>query len=140
MSASQYAEALWLNEDLAIFTLMRTNLVAVCVVGANEPLAVPACRHHCLVDAFHGSACTLCLLLFAAKLCDLRIFFAVFDEHATNEDGLGYRSFRRSEGLEGFAGMLGETVQVQAIVPVGTADQRKIMRAEMADREVERAL
>ena len=36
--------------------------------------------------------------------------------------------------------MLGEAVQVQAVIPVSTADQRKVMRAEMIDGEIKRPL
>ena len=44
--AGHHAEALRLDEDLAVLVLVAADLVAERVVGAQEPLAVPAVLEH----------------------------------------------------------------------------------------------
>ena len=41
-NASKYTKALWFNKDLAILTLMRTNLILVSIISTDKPFAVPA--------------------------------------------------------------------------------------------------
>ena len=42
--ACQDAEALGLDVDLTLFALVGSDFITVCVIGADEPLSVPAVR------------------------------------------------------------------------------------------------
>ena len=57
----------------------------------------------------------------AAKIC---IRFAVLNEHACNKYTLSYRTLARAGNLEALTRMRRETVKVQAVIPVRSADQR----------------
>ena len=61
-------------------------------------------------------------------------------EHAGDEDRLGRAARLVAGGLERLAGRLGEAVEVQAVVPVGAADERQAVRADPVERVVEGAL
>ena len=61
------------------------------------------------------------------------------DEHAGDEDALGDAGVIVGDGLEALAGLFGEAVQVQAVVPVRPADQRQAVRAAVIDDVVEGA-
>ena len=106
----QGAEALGLDEDLSFFAFGRAYLVAVGIVGPEEPCAVPAIPEdgffhvrNCITDGF-------CFFFQTDALAQGRIFTAVLDKHAADEYGLCHRSLGRTEGLEGFAGLFGEAV------------------------------
>ena len=72
----------------------------------------------------------------AADLCPRA---PVFDEHAGNKYAFGHRPFAGTGDLEALARMLGKAVEVQTVVPVGTADQRQAVRAQMRPGIVEAA-
>ena len=57
-----------------------------------------------------------------------------------DEHRLGGAAGLVAGGLERLAGRVGEAVQVEAVVPVGAADERQAVRAEVLERVVERAL
>lgn len=61
------------------------------------------------------------------------------DEHeqSGDEDGFGHPAFDIGCRLERFARLLGEAVQVQAVVPVRASDQRQAMGPEIFDDMVE---
>ncbi len=61
------------------------------------------------------------------------VLAAVLDEHARDEHAFGHRAFAGAGDLEALAGVLGEAVQVQAVVPVGAADERQAVGAEVGD-------
>ena len=67
------------------------------------------------------------------------VFLAVFDEHTGDENALRHRAFAGAGDLEALARMLGEAVQVQAVVPVGAADEGQTVGAEVGAGEVEAA-
>ena len=111
--------------------------MAVGVVGADEPFAVPSVAQECL---FHGGdfrKCALCLVILAHQPAQIRIFSSVLDEHAADKNGFGHRAFGRAEGLEGLARMSREAVQIQTVIPVCPADQRKIVGAFVRDDVIE---
>ena len=58
-------------------------------------------------------------------------FFTIFDKHCCNKYRFCHRSFRWSGRLERFTRFTGETVQIQAVIPVSSSDQRKFVRSEM---------
>ena len=108
---------------------MRADLAAGVVVGAEKPGAIPAVvknRLFHLVNGFFGQGS---LFFQAYAAADFGVFSAVQNKHAGDEDGFRVRAFRGAGGLEGFPGFRGKTVQVQAVVPVGTADERQTVGA-----------
>ena len=58
-------------------------------------------------------------------VAQLGVFVAVLDEHARNEHALRHRTLAGPGDLETLARVLGEAVQVQAVVPVRTPDERQ---------------
>ena len=64
---------------------------------------------------------------------DLRVFLRVFDEHTRNEHRLRNRAFTGAGSLERFTGVFGEAVEVEAVVPVGTAYERQAVGTFMGD-------
>ena len=68
-----------------------------------------------------------------------RIGAAVLHKHAGDEHAFGDRPFARSGHLEALAGVFGEAVEIEAVIPVGTADQRQPVRTQMLHRVVEAA-
>ena len=118
--------ALALDEYLAFLVLVRSNLVAVEIVGAEEPFAVPSVFLHSFFHSFHSGCHLLCLLLEAlyavflgvlALLCQLAaerdIFLACNHEETCNHERLCLRTlavvFRC---LETLVGVPGEAVEV----------------------------
>ena len=107
--------------------------MTVSIVSTNEPVAVPAILQDRIVHCLYFLACAGSFISFTHQLAQLGIFFTVFYEHTGNEYGFCHGSFTGTEGLEGFSGMSGETVQVQTVIPVGAADQRQIVRTFVVD-------
>ena len=98
------------------------------IVGAAEPAAVPTGSqygmfHLCNLGAHGGSFVGV-----AGAVKNFGKLVAVLDIHTGDEHALGYRTLARAGGLEAFARLLAEAVQVQAVVPVGAANQRQTMR------------
>ena len=56
---------------------------------------------------------------------------AIFHEHARNEHALSHGALAGAGDLEALARVLREAVQVQAVVPVGPADQGQAVGAQM---------
>jgi hypothetical protein len=59
-------------------------------------------------------------------------FAAGMNKEAGDEDRFGHLAVLVGGGLEALAGRVGEAVQVEAVVPVGAADQRQPMRSKAA--------
>ena len=70
---------------------------------------------------------------------DSSVGSAVFDKHACDEHGLRDGPFAGAGDLEALAGMCGEAVEVQAVVPVGPADERQLVRPQMREGIAEAA-
>ena len=64
---------------------------------------------------------------------------AVFDEHPGDEHRLRDRAFAGAGDLEALAGVGGEAVEIQAVVPVGSADERQLVWPKMRAGEPEAA-
>ena len=143
--AGHHAHALRFDVDLAFGVLMRADLARVGVVGAHEPFAVPA-------GGFDGLGNLADFGAHAGRLGrdfgvghagqtsimleDVGILAAVQHEHAADEHGFGDAGVVVLHGLEAFARSIGETVEVQTIIPVGAADERNAMGALMRNGEV----
>ena len=122
------AHTLRLDEDLAFLAFLTADHMAKGVVGAAEPAAVPAGSQHglfhlCSLGA-HGGG----LVRVAGGVQNLGKGVAVFDIHTGDEHAFSHRAVTRAGGLEALARLLAETVQVQAVIPVGAADQRQAVR------------
>ena len=124
-NASHDAHALRLNEDLALSTLLAANRLAKSIVGAAEPCAVPARGQGRLFHAVHGLAGRSGFIGKVQVVAQFGVLVAVLDEHARNEHAFGHRAFAGTGDLEALARVLRETVQVQAVVPVGAANERQ---------------
>ena len=133
------AEALGLDVDLPFLAFMGPDLMAVCVIGSYKPLSVPAF----LKDGFFHGLLFLPdgfrLFLHAFQIAQIRILSRIFHEHAADEDGFGHRTFGRAGGLERLSRVLREAVEVETVVPVGPADQRKRMGTLMAHGKADRS-
>ena len=74
-------------------------------------------------------------------LCNRRHLFGGQHKLAGNEDRFGHRALAAVlRGLEGLARRVGEAVEVQAVIPVGAADQRQAVRPEPLQRVAQAAL
>ena len=146
-NAGHHAHALRLDVDLALGVGVGADRARIGVVGAQEPLAVPAGGFGGLLDLRHGLAHGRRLggsgvrghaAVSAEAFEDLGILAAVQHEHAGDEHRFGHARVVVLHGLEALAGLGGEAVEVQAVVPVGAADQRQAVRAAVLHREVHR--
>ena len=73
-------------------------------------------------------------------LCDLCQLVRGQGEEGGDEDRFGDATFPVLGGLERFAWGLREAVEVEAVVPVGPADQREAVRPEPVERVLQRSL
>ena len=72
-------------------------------------------------------------------VAQLGVFVAVLDEHTGNENAFGHRTLAGAGDLEALTRVLGEAVQVQAVIPVGAADERQTVGTQMGAGKVEAA-
>ena len=70
---------------------------------------------------------------------DSSVGSAIFYKHACDEHGLRDGPFAGAGDLEALAGVRGEAVEIQTVVPVGPADERQLVRPEMRAGEPEAA-
>ena len=146
--------ALALDEDLGLVALVAAYLAAIVVVGAEIPLAVPAVL---LDGGYHGidgllHSCRLggkklriesgefsILNLLCKCLAEGYVVFAGDYEEAGNHEALSLGALGDVLcGLEALVGIHREAVQVEAVVPVGTAYEWQGMRAEVVDDVIHR--
>ena len=131
--------ALRLDENLSLFVLMRTNLASEEIVGAEEPFAVPAVGLHSLYHLIDMALRTVGLLIISETATQLDIVLTVDDKLTGNHQRLCLRAFRFVfGGLERFVGVIGETVEIQAVVPVRTTYEGQTVRTEIVDHMVKR--
>ena len=133
------AHALRLDEDLALVAFLAADGLAEGVVGAAEPCTVPAGGQRGLFHLRNGGAGVGGFVREVPVAAQVGVFLAVFDEHTGDENALRHRAFAGAGDLEALARILGEAVQVQAVVPVGAADEGQTVGAEVGAGEVEAA-
>ena len=141
--AAHDAVALGLDEDLAVVALLGADLVTECVIRTDEPIAIPASSQDDLTHRVDFRLAGSSLVVHALLLEDRHQFGADRHEHARDQHGFRHTVIGRvgvGEGLEALARGVGETVEVQAVVPVGAADQGQAMRALVVDHMVEAVL
>ena len=118
---------------------MTADLVTIEVIGTQEPVAVPTEFLHSIahvVDSF-VHAFSLCGL--AEMTAEGSIVAARDDEQTGNHQAFCLRAFTVVLcGLEALVRIPGEAVEVQAVVPVSTSNERQPMRAKVIKHMVER--
>ena len=138
--AGHDADALRLDEDLAFVVLGRADRLAEVVVGAPEPVTVPSVGvdgpDHLLRGTATGGRPPRRRALSPATHGHL-----VRGEHEQpgDEHRLGHPAVAVLRRLERLARRVREAVEVEAVVPVGTADERQPVRAEPFERVVDGA-
>ena len=132
------APALRFDEDLSFFVLFGTYLVAEVIVGAQVPVTVPAMFFHGFHHVLYIGLRSVCFVVFTQAAAQLHVVASAYHEQAGNHQRFCLAAFRLVfRGLEGFIRVPGEAVQVQAVVPVGTADEGQHVGAEVLDDVVE---
>ena len=137
--ARHRAEALRLDEDPAVLARLRADLVAEVVVGAQEPFAVPARLADGLLHLRGLALGQRGLVLAAGEARERGVVGRDVAEHLRDHHGLGVLPVLVRAALEGVVRVLREAVEVEAVVPVGAADERQAVRAEVVHGVVERA-
>ena len=132
------APSLRLYEYLSLTVLVAADLAAEEIVGAQVPLPVPAVFFDCLDHFLHfgfGPKRFALKSEMTAKLC---ILAAAEDELPCYHQRLGLAAFALVlSGLERLVRVIGETVEVEAVIPVSPAYERKSMRSQMVQNMVE---
>ena len=135
------ADALRLDENLPFCARRRADLVAEMVVGAQEPLAIPAMLADGRVHLRGGLRRSVAARRPGrARARDCRHFLRGDHEQPGDEDRLGDFAVPVGRRLERFARFIREGVQVEAVVPVGAPDQRQPVRPEPIQRVLHAAL
>ena len=83
--ACKNAEALGLNVNLTLFTLVGAYFVAESIVSADKPLSVPAIGEKCLLHDIALFAHRGGFVLKSDEIAQIRVLAGVFDEHSANE-------------------------------------------------------
>ena len=65
------------------------------------------------------------------RIAEVGILVRILYEHPADEYALSHGAFAGAAGLEALPRRLAEAVQVQAVIPVGTTDQRQTVGAPM---------
>ena len=126
-----HAHALGFDEDLPLVAFPAAYGGTKGIVGTAEPCAVPAGGQGGLFYCVNGGAGTGGLLGEVQVVTEFGVLAAIFHEHARNKYALSHRALAGAGDLEALARVLREAVQVQAVVPVGPADQRQAVGAQM---------
>ena len=109
------------------------------VVRAQEPRTIPAVRKHRLLHGCLAGSDGVGLLLPAIQAAQRLVIRTDAHKHARDEQRFRHAGLEVGRGLEALARGLGEAVEVQAVVPVGAADQRQAVRPQVLQRVVEAA-
>jgi len=112
-------------------------LVAESVVGSQEPFSVPAVLPDGIFHVPDGLPDVGFLIDQVQPAAEVGVLAAVFHEHSRNEHGFRHGAFTGAAGLEALAGFRGEAVQIQAVVPVCTADEGQAVGAQMGSGEAD---
>ena len=138
-NAGQHAKALSLDEDLALRAFLRADLAAEIIVGAQKPLAIPTVPANSFFHARGFRQVLLRFLVPAPPPGDGRQFLGRQHEQRGDEDRLGHLAFLVGGRLKRLARRVREAVQIQAVVPIGAADQGKPVRPQPVQRVTEAA-
>ena len=137
--ARHRAPALTFDEDFSFLVLVATNLVAEEVVCTQEPLTVPSILLYSFGHGISRFLHSLGLVFLADFLAECYIVLGGDNEEAGNHQRLSLRTFALVLcGLETLVRIPREAVQIEAVVPVGTADERQPVRTKILDNVIER--
>ena len=137
--AGHHAHALGLDEDLSFRVLARSNRVPEVVIGPEEPVAVPAMGHNRvghLRNVFRRRCCDVGETVSCGHIC---VLLAGVDEQSGDEHRFCRSAVLCLHRLEGLSRFCRERVQVEAVVPVCSSDQRQTMRSQMVEHVMEGA-
>src|SRR5699024_3423625 len=112
------------------------DFVSIGIVSPEEPLAIPAVPQDSFLHCGDAPPHPYRLLREADALAKLSVFAAIFHEHACDKDAFGHRPLAGPEGLETLARLFRKTVEIEAVVPVGAANERQSVGAEVSQGEV----
>ena len=138
-NAGHNTHTLRFDKDLALRTLFAAHRLAKGIVGAAEPCSVPASRQRGLLHGLNALAGSGRFLIQMQVVAQFGVLPAILDEHTGDEHALGYRTLAGAGDLKALTRVLGEAVQVQAVVPVGAANERQAVGAKVRNGEVEAA-
>jgi len=117
-----------LDVDLALFAGLRSDRPAFGVKRAGVPGAVPGLFLHGLEHVGVAPVDAVGFRGLAHEPIKRGEVARGVEEEAGDHDRLGFRAADVAGALEGLVRFLGETVQVEAVVPIGVADQRQAVR------------
>ena len=137
--AGHRTPALAFDEDFSLIVFFRSYLAAEEIVGAEEPFAVPAIA---LDGRFHRSDSRLHGGDLRSRRADaseqFRIVPAFHHEQAGDHQRFGQAALGLVfGGLERFVWIVRETVEIEAVVPVGAPDARQAVGTEVIGDMVE---
>ena len=131
--------SLTFDKDLSLFVLFRTHFVSKIVVCTEVPIAIPAMLLHGFYHSIDISCSTFGLIKFAHFATQFHIITSAHHKQACNHQRFGLRALCFVFGcLERFVWIPREAVQVQAVVPVGTANQWQHVRSQIFNNMIER--
>ena len=134
-----HADALGLDEDPALVILARPEGAAEAVVGPAKPLAIPARRPDRRLHVPGGIGAPPGQLRLVRTRGHGPQLIGRQHEQPGDEHAFGDAPVPIRRRLEGFARRVREGVQVQAVVPVGAADQRQTMRTQAVEGVLNRS-
>jgi len=129
-NAGQRAKAVRLNEYLAFLAFLRADLGSKVVVCAQKPIPVPAMLVYHRQHLFSLADVSSRLGFQSAVLRNRRQFAPRMHKQPGDEHRLGHFAIFIGGGLKALARSVREAVQVQAVVPVGAANERKAVGAQ----------
>ena len=115
--------ALRLDEDLPFFTLCRANLIAKIIIGAQEPATIPTGCEHCLRSSSPPRRCNIPPVFVLAQNRSQRDhLFGRQNKKAGDKHGFGHFALFAGCRLKRFSRFFGKGVQIETVIPIGTAD------------------
>ncbi len=131
--------SLTLDKYLALLVFVTADLVAVIIVGAKKPLAVPSVLPDSLLHGIDTCLRAIGLVIKSETATELHILLTVNDKLAGYHERLGLAALSLVLGcLKRLIRIVGEAVQVKTVVPVGTTNKRQSVRSEIIHNMVER--
>ena len=133
------APALGLDEYLSLVVDMRPHGPSVIVIGPQEPFPVPSVHFDSFAHRVNVPLGPIRLSGSAQAPAEGYVVAAADYEQAGYHKRLGLRAFGFVlRGLERLVGIPAEAIEIQAVIPVRTTDERQAVRPEIVHHMVER--
>src|SRR3990172_10252955 len=97
------------------------------IISAQKPFAIVTMLDNDFLHFIYKGLCGFSFVFSTGSITYFHILFADVNKHPGNENGLGNRAILVFVGLEGFTRLGRKAIQVQAVVPVGAANERQTM-------------